>query len=304
MNITRRNFLCNSLLAGASIIAAPSRLLAIVPSPISQTSDYKTQGLIPFMIFSDVAFLLSLRNHNLHPVISASFRVDLDKPLPAHKLQLAAVIHPKKESLKAQLIHLKEQNTKEQPEDSALQKSKPAFLAGCIMKFYIDEIIGAYYQGRVKNDKNLISKIILYHDAFLLKLMTSGTETTQENIAILLQAMFPRMIGRIHTLKPDPADAENWVVRMTNWRKSNKKYLETLAATITKPDAKLYKEYISDANFYDEKEPVIVSLEGKDKIGGGDNKSLYGKTLNAAYEGILRFDKFLNNNLESKHILD
>lgn len=304
MNISRRNFLCNSLLAGASIMATPANLLASLPSPTPQNFDSQTQGLLPFVIFSDVSFLLSLRNHNYHPVLNAVFRVDLDKPLADHKLQLAAVLQPQKESLKAQLIELKAQNANDNSYDAAFLKSKSAFITGCIMKFHIDKIFGAYYHKKAKNDKNTLSKISLYHDAFLLQLMTTGTDTTSDDISILLQAMFPRMIGRIHTLKPDPSDAENWVVRMTNWRKANKNYLKTLATTIIKPDSKLYAEYITDAGFYNENDPIIVGLQGNDKISKGDNKSLYGRALNASYEAILRFDKFLNNTLEVENILD
>ena len=140
-------------------------------------------------------------------------------------------------------------------------------------------------------------EMAVYQDMFLLKQLAekSPTESIEDIEGLFLQ-VHPRMITRIHTLIPDHDDAENWTIRITDWRDEVKLLIERYARAYVQPEGNKINRYVHNLEFYDPDDAVIRAARKHRRINlsaMADAKSLYAQALVKGVEGLIQASKYL-----------
>jgi hypothetical protein len=144
-----------------------------------------------------------------------------------------------------------------------------------------------------------------YYDVFMLKQLSGDPEvavSSAEDVEHFFRALVPRMITRLHTLKPDYQDGPGWVVRMSEWRKENLNLAKSYAEMYVQDDEELNKHLIRRYNIYDPSDKLIRLL--REGNAGSAQKtflsdpgnSVYSKSLVKGYTNAQALTNYLAGN--------
>ncbi len=301
--INRRSFIKQSAVGGTGILVGGS---LINTQSLFGASPHNLKngigGLVPVSLMEG-ANLLVLRSGVLQKPVSFALTSDLhNRPAaPGNKGRIAGVLPVNDPRLVALLKVLKDDK------ETSRYVEKTALAFGWICNNAIHNKVKNIYPDHENPDQ--ILEVQLYHDAEMLKDILNVNENSnlkEEHLGAFFNEILPRATTRVHTLIP-AEDGQDWVNRMTAWRKQNSLYLNTLAKVIIEPDSEKYEAYVAKPNFYnagDEIIRMVRQLENakninpadiQDAIAGNNTESLYAAALAEAYNNIIVAGKFLNN---------
>jgi hypothetical protein len=309
-HINRRNFFKQSALGSAGIILGGSMLNARDMFAAAKASlNTGIGGLVPVSIIED-ANLLVMRITKFKGDADFALVSDLHtRPAaPGNKGRLASLLPVQDKKLMELLNNIKQKS------DLKNRIEKIAIANGWICNNATFKYLKPVYGSNPSPDK--IMDVQAYHDAQLLTeisdLQITG-EVKEEYLAALFNEVIPRASTRVHTLIP-AEDGHDWVNRMTDWRKMNKSYLDTLAELMVSPDLSKKQTYVNGPNFYDSSDALImycrslqntknVKAEKIEKaVGQATNGSLYAQALAESITNIKAANDFLNGNMSGSEL--
>ncbi len=294
----RRTFIKQGLAAGTGLALFP--YLTSFKNSNTMPGQYHPDGLVPFSIMDDVSECI--QNHgSMDTLIKEALKIDLYHEIPSNFSRMGLALKPKPTVIKKYMQDVTD--NKDLIREDEFQSKKMAFTLGWLITHAINTTFAPVCTPVAKDDPQTYLEMQLYQDAFLINHLSGHKpkNSNTEDLTSLFMAMFPRMIGRIHTLKPDVDDGNNWVLRMTEYRKKNKENLERLAKIVSQPDEKKQIKYVSQFPLYDAKD--ISALKQSIKQGSSIKSlprqvSLYGKSVSKAYEYLLAFDGYFKGKNE------
>ena len=273
-------------------------------------------GILPVTFINDCSLLL-LESKILPEDLQKSLTANINLNLPGNLSRIAAAMYFSDE----QILHMLKdlvQKWKERTPELKLEHKLSLYL-GWFIYSSIQDGLGDLYHKLI--DKGFhYNDIRICHDSYLMRQfvekMPDENIPDPEEILDLTNIMLPRMITRLHTLKPDPDDGTEWVNRMATWRRENYQVMTKFASAMVKPDQEQIDLFIVKPGFYNPEDPLISivrnlqrgeSLE-KDRIlsvvENSPGKSLYAKSLALGFKrvvltgnyftGELSFDEFIS----------
>jgi len=178
-------------------------------------------------------------------------------------------------------------------EEQARIEGKVALMMGWFMSKGIREILEPVWSAAGDS----AGEMAVYQDMFVLKQLAEKSPTECiEDIENLFLQMHPRMMTRVHTLIPDHDDAENWTVRITDWRDELKLLIERYARAYVQPEGDKIDRYVNNLEFYDPDDAVIKAARNYRRINlstMANSKSLYAQALVKGVEGLIQGSKYL-----------
>lgn len=292
----RRDFLKTGFFAVSGTLLLPG----FIANHLSQsTGAAGLQGLMPFIVFDDCTQLVA-KTHTFSDQTKSALQSSIIENKPANVSRLAVIVPQDKAYISDALLELKTHQAGI-ASDEFWQK-KHAFTLGWTVSHAINNVFDPVIKKIAGNNTKKRMDIQIYHDVNLLRHNTKVVKrpNTQDETLSLFMAMFPRMIGRVHTLEPDPDDGANWVVRMSAFRQENKTILDKYAAAYTKPAQDKLERYIDEINFYDHDDDIFSLTDQQIAAYDGrvfKNKSLVAKALNHAYHNVYIADRYLAGKL-------
>jgi hypothetical protein len=158
----------------------------------------------------------------------------------------------------------------------------------------------------------------VYLDAAILKDMNgkNPAETISGNpadLADLFAGMVPRMLTRMHTTIPDDDDAEQWILRVDQWRRDTQAYFNTLARTYMSPDRKKLEQWISGSRVYSPGDELIRTARSLQKGPAGaatrtlpfelaKNQSAYARALIRGYRSVVAAAEFFEGKMDENRL--
>ena len=109
----------------------------------------------------------------------------------------------------------------------------------------------------------------IYRDAEILRALSgspepdvqSGAGTDPEALAELFGGMWQRALIRLHTLRPDEDDVENWMGRLLDWNEANHDRWRQYAEAVLQPDPEKRRRYVTDVDFYEPSDRLVQLAE-------------------------------------------
>ncbi len=167
-------------------------------------------------------------------------------------------------------------------------EGKVALMMGWFMSKGIREVLEPVWSAA----DDSAGEMAVYQDMYVLRQLAEKSPARSiEDVEDLFLQMNPRMITRIHTLIPDFDDAENWTVRITDWRDEIKLLIESYARAYVRPEGNKINRYVRDLGFYDPDDAVIKAARNHRRIDlstMADSKSLYAQALVKGVEGLIQ----------------
>lgn len=294
----RRTFIKQGLAAGTGLALFP--YFTSFKNNKALPGRYHPDGLVPFAIMDDVSGCI--QDHgSMDTLIKEALKINLYHEIPANFSRMGLAFPPKPPVIKKYVQEITQNRVLIKKDE--FHAKKLAFTLGWLITYAIDTTFARVCTPIAKDEPENYAEMQLYQDAYLINHLSDNKPKNSdvENLTSLFMAMFPRMIGRIHTLKPDVDDGNNWVLRMTEYRKENKQTLERLANIIDSPDEQKQIKYVFQLPLYKPKE--INPLKRGIKAGNSNRSlpkqdSLYGKAISKAYEYLLAFDGYFKGKNE------
>jgi len=176
-------------------------------------------------------------------------------------------------------------------EEKLAVEAKVALMMGWFMAEGIREILQPAWSAGDSEE------MAAYQDMYVLKQISSKSDTgSKDNVEDLFLQLVPRMFTRIHTLKPDDDDPENWTVRVSDWRSKYEHTLQMYAEAYAQPDSDKVQKYVLDSGFYNPDDAVIKAARNHRRIDlstMSNPKSLYAQAVVKGVEGLIRGSKHL-----------
>jgi hypothetical protein len=124
----------------------------------------------------------------------------------------------------------------------------------------------------------------------------------------LFQGFLPRMITRLHTLKPDYKDGMAWVNRMSEWRRENMQRMDRYGTLLVEDDRELFEHAIRKYNVYNPEDRLIglvrsmnsnTSAETVEQVILSDpGNSIYSKSLLRGYHNVITVQEYLEAGID------
>lgn len=309
--LNRRSFLQSSA-AGLAGVSLFSNFFSTGCSAAAGNSS-KLGGLTGFAIIDDAARLATAAKL-VSPEVEVLLKHDINEGYPANIMFMGALVQgTNKQAIavikRAQDDILKEfegLSTEEIAEARLKRRDNPAkkvemierkisLMLGWALASGVRDILIPLYKNE-KTESGLPGDMSLYHDMAVLRKkagLAGLSGASAQEIESLFNGMNPRMIARTHTLTPDYDDGMAWTVRISGWRDDTMKLMKAYAETLVNPDSKMQKKFISDMNFFDEKDK-LVKMAGsgnpitKDQVNAAceQAKSIYGRCIASGIEAI------------------
>ena len=309
--VRRREFIKTVVASSAATAFFSSHLMAETMSSTSSDSGENHVGipnrLATYVLLDDVvklAMTSKLIPAHVNGYIYSDYHVEIPGNISrmgwlvrALEQQVADVIEREKNKAKSVWTDLSrdELSTRRSNilEENVITESKVALMIGWFMARGIREILGpAWYAAKESEDD-----MAVYQDMYVLRQIAGTPEPgSAETVEDLIQHMIPRAITRIHTLKPDDDDPDNWTVRITDWRDQAAELIKKYAKAYSDPVKAKVQKYVYDSNFYNPDDAVIKAARNHRRINLATMKnpsSLYAKALLKGVEGLIDGSKYL-----------
>jgi len=300
--INRRSFIKQGAIGGTGIMIGGSFINTqslFGASPMNLKNGIG--GLVPVSLIEG-ANLLVLRAGVLKKPASFALTSDLhNRPAaPGNKGRIAGVLPVNDVRLVSLLKVLRDDK------ETSNYVEKTALAFGWICNNAIYNKVKNIYAEHENPDQ--ILEVQLYHDAEMLKdilNVRNNSNLKEEHLGAFFNEILPRATTRVHTMIPAD-DGQDWVNRMTNWRRLNTQYLNTLAKVIVEPESQKLETYVVNPNFYNAGDEIITmvrQLENaknikpadiEDAIADNNSNSIYARALADSYNNIIIAGKFLN----------
>lgn len=257
---SRRQFISLTALAGAGLLLNPLDLNASE----NDATPHVIRGLLPVFLLYHTSQLSQI-SPAIKPPVKEALSFSIYERTPVNQA-FAGLLTPPHITL----------------------SPSPSFDFGhAIAKIASEQFGGLYQKTKDKTEK---LNMQCYLEACLIRNLIGEDiqRISKEELTLFLRTMIAPMITRTHTLKPDPDKGDDWVVKLTNWKREQFVYLEKLADTVVAPDAKLEKTYVTKNNFYSANDGIIKELRsGSWPVNSTEwatNQSVYGKALMKCYQ--------------------
>lgn len=157
--------------------------------------------------------------------------------------------------------------------------------------------------------------ISIYHDVFLFRRiyaagdkepyrpdalsptveLPEGAPVDAAELESLFRVLFQRSLLAAHTFKPDLADPQGWLEKLFEQIQDFTIDVGRYHKALTEPDEDIYRRAITDVNFFDESDSILVLLDELREGGEvsdeeflrrcrlGDKDSLYARAVSGAY---------------------
>lgn len=288
--IKRREFIINSIVAGVGISVFPREVFSknVLPSAIQPFT-----GIIPVSIIYEVSDLVQ-SSKKMKPVIKRSLQASIHQDSDANYCLIASAIPVNREA-----IFQFARSFKDQEANDAFSRKKLAFTIGWMIMKAINDTYSNIH--RLFSSQDEINEMNIYQSAHLIKMLMLSDAYDENDLKTLFNALLPRTLGRMHTLKPDTDNCKKWLKSMSHYRGNNQKNLELLSKLTVKPDQKKVYKYIEALNFYNKKELIEMRklLTGNETL-NYDTKSLYGNAINTSVRNLQSFSSFLEGRISEE----
>ena len=192
-----------------------------------------------------------------------------------------------------------------QPNDRL--EPKLAFVLGWLSHRAADRQMKPVFRKQDPDSQQSPSDCSIYHDVFIFREVYGGQPplfapqpaALVEQIHTLLQ----QSLLELHTLIPDGADPEAWINRLFDLQQTYRPTLDRYVAALTQPDPEKVRRYITEGNFYDRTDPIIVGVRNPRLTGAqvqqavtAPARSHYAQALQLAYRYWLAAHEFFTSN--------
>ncbi|NJM14856.1 MAG: hypothetical protein HC896_05285 [Bacteroidales bacterium] len=219
-----------------------------------QSLTFRLNSLVSLKIFDDALAVVEKIDPAIYQMLEPYTAVNIEKPLSSHFSRLLIAHRKDPEEIKDMILEMAGRKEKE------INLQKVSFLIGCLISSGIQLVMEPYVTGLTQTNTITQRDVHLCLDAFALKSQLLNNNFSANDLSALIMAMMPRAVGRMHTLIPDPADGEEWVVNMSRWRKENTAYISDLAQIVADPTRNHYADIAGNIRFYNAKDPIIKVL--------------------------------------------
>lgn len=228
-----------------------------------------------------------------------------------------------------QLLESFRQRWAERKSDDKLEP-KLAFVLGWLTHRAADRQMKPVFRDAEPNPTHSPTDCSVYHDAFVFKEVFAGGKEAPYNTATFeagmqslpvaaavdsadveafFRALLQRALIEMHTFIPDRENIEPWLEKLSTLQQRFNVDIDRYAAAIYKPDPEKVKRFITDVNFYDPNDPIIVVARGIQRIGGvtasqvkeaaaAEAKSHYGQALQMGYGYLCAASEFFKSDME------
>ncbi len=296
----RRTFLKKSALLGAGLIISP--LFSHVA--FGNTAPSAGSRMASTSFLDDCFRIVSVSNEIGAP-IKAALESNIYKHVPGNTARLGRTF-PSAIQHATSLMVVVKKNLRENKE-SNFADEKMAFSLGVLAQIGLDKNLGSALNK---------SETGIYLDAAILKDMNGMNpgdliKGSYEELADLFRGMSPRFLTRIHTSIPDDEDAENWILRVDQWRRDLDRYYDELAQVYLNPDKNKYNSLIVRPGLYNPTDGLIKLARSTQRstvkhtnISGLINKNIkqssYANAMAVGYKLILAADQFINDQIDEE----
>jgi len=309
-DINRRAFMKNSGLLASSLMIPGSVWAGKSYGSEDIATEYNTTQYITPLILMNGATRLVIGSTFIHPSVKHCVNSSVNITTTGNAFYVGTQMPFGKDQLTDSLSDLKDKwDTGKVDEEYAKHLS---LLSGALTYHRIlDELADTNDFDEVAPSGNMENKI--YQDACLINhYLTRGKEMGVDQIHSIqntLREMLTRTFTRFHTLMPDEADGEAWIMNIIQWRKQLDQYFGELAEAIAAPDAQKEKKYIDEANFFKGGEYMLIKVStfnkmvdidresAEEMINHETNTSHSAKAVAAAYSTLISINDFLTGNI-------
>ncbi len=213
------------------------------------------------------------------------------------------------------------------PEDKL--ESKLAFVLGWLTHRAADRQMKPVFREAESDRTQSPSDCSVYHDAFVFMEVFAGgkeapynTATFEEGMQSLpvasafdvaeveafFRALLQRALIELHTFIPDRDNIEPWLEKLSTLQQRFYVDINRYAAAIYKPDPEKVKRFITDVNFYDKEDAIIVAVRGIQRGEGvtavqvkeaaeADAKSQYAQALQIGFGYLCAASEFFTTDM-------
>lgn len=263
------------------------------------------EGIMPIAIVSDCSRLV-LANGVLKDPIRTALTADINLRLPGNPSRLGSSIPFDDVTLLGVLEQLKQ---KMDP-GSDRELMKLSLLMGWIIFHPLKKSMTQVFSKLVDQGYHYDS-IRVYLDTYLIR-QVSGIREDPEldytEFTNFFQALLPRMVTRLHTLKPDYNEGPEWVNRMSDWRSANRELTEKYGELIAREDREMHDQVIRRYNVYDPGDRLIQLVRNMDHgtnpaeieklIMSDPGNSLYTRGLVSAYNNVMAAQEYFDGEID------
>ncbi len=304
--IDRRDFFRFMGAGTAGMLIAPALLRACKMNGNGNEDAYVNfDGIMPIAMVTDCSRLL-LGCGKLSEEMKQALKADINLPLPGNLSRLGSSIPFDDENIFAAL-----QNIQESWEsDPELSLRKFSLLLGWMIFRPLKKTMTDVFHRLVEEGYHY-DTIRTYIDTYLLRQFSGdrhNTGTIINDAQDLLQGILPRMITRLHTLKPDYNDGPGWVNRISGWRVDNATRMERYGMLVVEDDPELNDHVIRKYNVYNPGDRIITLVRSMKADSGGETvdkvilsdpgNSIYAKSLVKGYNNVLSVQDYLQGDID------
>jgi hypothetical protein len=304
--IDRRDFFRFLGTGTAGIMVAPVFLNGCTVNGNGNEDNYVNfDGIMPIAMVTDCSSLL-LASGTLSERIAAALKADINLPLAGNLSRLGSSIPFDDENVFDALQGV----VSNWDQDTERMAKKLSLILGWVIFRPLKKSMTNIFQKLVDEGYHYDS-IRSYFDTYLIRQFSGHRESfanREEDLQDLLTGILPRMITRLHTLKPDYKDGLAWVNRMSNWRMENVSRMEHCGTLIAEDDQDLYEHVIRKYNVYNPEDRLIALARSPEGIAGPEKveqvilsdpgNSIYAKSLEKGYQNIQTVQDFIDGKIE------
>jgi len=256
-------------------------------------------GILPIAYSIDCSRLL-LDSGGLDTPYASLLEGDINLRIPGNLSRLGSSVPFGDAPMSEYLAELKAEWNPGEP--AAMMKASLAM--GWIMVQPLRKSMSQVYKKLISQGYHY-DTINQYYDVFMLRQFSGAPDASSSSandVEHFFRALVPRMITRLHTLKPDYQDGPGWVVRMSEWRKENLDLAESYAEMYVQDDEVLNKHLIDRYNVYDPSDKLIRILRennagsAKKTFLSDPGNSVYAKSLVKGYTNAQALTDYLAGN--------
>ncbi len=179
---------------------------------------------------------------------------------------------------------------------------KLAFVLAWLCHRAADRVMKPVFRTLEPNRTQSPSDCSIYHDAFVLKEVFGGGDSSYNPLAAgansdlrsVARSVFQAVLVELHTLTPESGCVEGWIAKLFEQYTKFHVNIDRYRAAVATPDPVKQKRYVEQARFYDPHEPLIatarriqrgetVELEAVREACSSEPRSLYATALSTAY---------------------
>jgi len=308
--MNRRNFFRYVGYGSAGAMVIPSFFTACNFSLNDHNDSYVNfEGIMPVAIVTDCSRLL-LATESLNDGIREMLKADINQSIPGNLSRLGSSIPFDDETVLTAFQQLR----KKLDPGSETQKKKISLLLGWLMFHPLRKEMTRIFSKLVDQGYHY-DTIRIFYDTYIFRQVSGSQDTgnlTKENATNFFRAMHPRMVTRLHTLKPEYNDGPGWVVKMSEWRRNNHELTGLYGSFLVKPDQEMYNRFFKRYNVYDPQDQLIMLVNNmKQQISSGKveklilsdpGNSIYARSLVDGYKNVVSAQEFLNGKIDIENL--